>query len=124
MRTKSHIYRYHVNEVQCLLEDAGIIMVIYLPPYSPDFNPIETAFSHVKQYLKKHDEVMAAFTNPKSIVQSVEHCRASKCCHTKFCTRIAVTTCDVKGCKNYTTKHEDQLKDKHLDKKFKLYSYS
>ena len=26
--------------------------LIYLPPYSPDFNPIEQAWSKVKQYLR------------------------------------------------------------------------
>ena len=60
---------HHVDEVQSLLEEAGILL-IYLPPYSPDFNPIETAFSYVKQYLKKHDDVIGAFTNPVTLVQS------------------------------------------------------
>ena len=41
---------HHVDEVRRLLEDAGI-MLVYLPTYSPDFNPIETAFSHIKHYL-------------------------------------------------------------------------
>lgn len=27
--------------------------LLYLPPYSPDFNPIEKAFSQIKAYLKK-----------------------------------------------------------------------
>lgn len=30
--------------------------VEFLPPYSPDFNPIELAFSTIKAYLKKHNE--------------------------------------------------------------------
>ena len=28
--------------------------VIYLPPYSPDFNPIETAFSSLKAWFKRY----------------------------------------------------------------------
>ena len=40
---------HHINEVKCLLQQAGI----YLPPYSPDFNSVEKAFSYVKGYLKK-----------------------------------------------------------------------
>ena len=60
---------HHVEQVRSLLQDAGILL-IYLPPYSPDYNPIEIAFAYVKQYLKKHDYVMEAFTDPKSIVQS------------------------------------------------------
>jgi len=35
-----------------LIEDKGCEL-IYLPPYSPDFNPIEEAFSKVKHILRK-----------------------------------------------------------------------
>jgi len=34
------------------IEAAGAIM-LFLPPYSPDFNPIELAFSKIKAMLKK-----------------------------------------------------------------------
>lgn len=30
--------------------------MLYLPPYSPDFNPIENAFSKLKALLKKFKE--------------------------------------------------------------------
>ena len=30
------------------------IKLIYLPPYSPDFNPIEECFSFVKQYIHRN----------------------------------------------------------------------
>ena len=42
---------HHVNEITDTLNDAGVI-VHYLPPYSPDYNPIEEAFSKVKSMLK------------------------------------------------------------------------
>lgn len=29
-------------------------MLIYLPPYSPDFNPIEQAFHSIKAWLQRH----------------------------------------------------------------------
>jgi transposase len=29
--------------------------LIYLPPYSPDFNPIEEAFSFIKGWLRRHE---------------------------------------------------------------------
>ena len=29
--------------------------LIYLPPYSPDFNPIEEAFSFIKAWLRRHE---------------------------------------------------------------------
>jgi len=32
------------------------VMLEFLPPYSPDFNPIEEAFSAIKQYLRRHHD--------------------------------------------------------------------
>jgi len=34
------------------IEAAGAVM-LFLPPYSPDFNPIEMAFSKIKAILRK-----------------------------------------------------------------------
>ena len=42
---------HHVAEVKSMLEEIGVL-VHYLPPYSPDLNPIEEAFSKVKSVLK------------------------------------------------------------------------
>ena len=39
---------HHVSEVYQLFEDAGIL-VLYLPPYSSDMNPIEEAFSQTSR---------------------------------------------------------------------------
>ena len=39
----------HAVQTQQLLNDAGILL-FYLPPYSPDLNPIEEAFSSVKYF--------------------------------------------------------------------------
>ena len=60
---------HHVQEVNQLLEDAGIVS-IYLPPYSPDLNPIEEAFSRVKGYLKDHEDIMGGFPQLTPLVQS------------------------------------------------------
>ena len=38
-----------------LIEQAGAL-VYYLPPYSPDLNPTEEAFSKVKYVLKSNEE--------------------------------------------------------------------
>lgn len=40
------------SKVRRLIEAHGCYL-INLPPYSPDFNPIEQAFSKVKAYLRK-----------------------------------------------------------------------
>ena len=42
---------HHVKEVRGLLEAAGMIS-LYLPPYSPDLNPIEKMWSKVKAILR------------------------------------------------------------------------
>ena len=41
--------------VRLLIETAGANL-LYLPPYSPDFNPIENAFSKLKALLRKAEE--------------------------------------------------------------------
>lgn len=43
---------HKVTGVRQAIEDAGA-RLIYLPPYSPDFNPIEMAFSKLKAALRK-----------------------------------------------------------------------
>lgn len=62
---KSH----HAKAVKELLDNAGI-HYLYLPPYSPDFNPIEKLWSKVKTILRKRkartidilpDAIQAAF---------------------------------------------------------------
>ena len=42
-------------KVRQLIEAAGASL-LYLPPYSPDFNPIENAFSKLKAHLRKAAE--------------------------------------------------------------------
>ena len=50
---------HHASKVRQLVQSAGIVS-LFLPPYSPDLNPIEEAFSNVKKYLRKHDELLQA----------------------------------------------------------------
>ena len=40
------------GRVKEIIEDRGCEL-LYLPPYSPDFNPIEEAFSKIKNLLRK-----------------------------------------------------------------------
>ena len=48
---------HHVLIVEDLFTNAGVLL-LWLPPYSPDLNPIEEAFSSVKAYLKQHDDIL------------------------------------------------------------------
>ena len=54
---------HHISEVREVLQNSGIV-TLFLPPYSPDLNPLEEAFSYVKQYLKKHDDLLQSIPNP------------------------------------------------------------
>lgn len=60
---------HHVEEVKQELEAAGIL-VIFLPPYSPDYNPCEELFSFVKYYLKDHDQLLQITDEPEEILKS------------------------------------------------------
>ena len=42
---------HHIEEVTAMLEEVGVL-VHFIPPYSPDLNPIEEAFAKVKLSLK------------------------------------------------------------------------
>ena len=72
---------HHVEGINELIESVGALF-IFLPPYSPDHDPIEEAFSSVKSYLKANEAILqvsgdiesvllAAFTNI-----SADDCRA------------------------------------------------
>ena len=63
---------HHTEEVTGLLQNAGIV-VIHLPPYSPDLMPLEEAFSFVKAYLRRHDELLQVVTDPRDIIKEAFH---------------------------------------------------
>ena len=43
---------HHVEGIATIIQEVGCL-VHYLPPYSPDYNPIESAFSKVKLELQQ-----------------------------------------------------------------------
>ena len=48
---------HHIPEVVELIQEVGAI-VHFLPPYSPDYNPIEMTFSKVKSTIKELETIM------------------------------------------------------------------
>jgi transposase len=44
---------YHSERIKGMCVDAGV-KLLYLPPYSPDLNPIEEFFSELKAYIRRH----------------------------------------------------------------------
>lgn len=43
---------HHSEKIQQSCDDAGVVL-LYLPPYSPDLNPIEEFFSKLKMYIRQ-----------------------------------------------------------------------
>lgn len=60
---------HRIQEVTDLLNHAGIL-TLFLPPYSPDLNPIELTFSYIKQYLRNHEDII-------HIIQSTQLVKAA-----------------------------------------------
>ena len=72
---------HHITEVKDLLRQLGIVF-LPLPPYSPDFNPLEEVFSYVKAYLRKHEELLDSIADPSDVITAAldsltpSHCDA------------------------------------------------
>ena|SRR5438128_9281928 len=54
---------HHNTEWVSMIEELGG-RVLFLPPYSPDFNPIELAFSTIKAWLQRNNEFTNACNDP------------------------------------------------------------
>jgi transposase len=53
-----------------LLDTLLVCKLLFLPPYSPDFNPIEEAFSSIKAYLRRHNADNFAKLAPVASLQA------------------------------------------------------
>ena len=58
---------HHMDNVIHLIYSTGAL-VRFLPPYSPDLNPIENAFSKVKSCLRANSPLYQSTTSPSTIV--------------------------------------------------------
>jgi transposase len=68
---------HKVGGVRSAIEAAGASL-LYLPPYSPDFNPIEQAFAKLKALLRK----VAARSIPElwdAVAEAIDHFPPSEC---------------------------------------------
>ena len=61
---------HHIDDAVRAIEDIGAI-VHFLPPYSPDLNPIEELFSKVKCNMKSFEGVMQETNDIKTIILNV-----------------------------------------------------
>ena len=60
---------HHVDGIASMIEEVGAL-VHFLPPYSPDFNPIEETFSKVKAEMKNLEVSMVDVMDIETIVFS------------------------------------------------------
>ena len=58
---------HHTDRVVSLISSVGAL-VHFIPPYSPDLNPIEECFSKVKGYLKEHEHEIADYNDVNEFV--------------------------------------------------------
>ena len=58
---------HQVDEVLQIIENAGA-KVIFLPPYSPDLNPLELVFGQVKE---ENDKIFQACSSPRAFLAMV-----------------------------------------------------
>jgi hypothetical protein len=62
------VYLYSFIEFQMLSTDAGVC-IVYLPPYSPDLNPIEEAISKVKAWIRRNADL---FTSDDGLLYDIK----------------------------------------------------
>jgi transposase len=67
---------HKVMGVRQLIEDTGA-RLLYLPPYSPDFNPIEKCWAQLKQYLRAAKARSVAALEP-AITSALSHLTADQ----------------------------------------------
>ena len=71
---------HHTEEVTGLLQSIGVL-VKFLPPYSPDLNPIEEVFSKVKYFIRAESSrlMRSAIGYRKLIVEAFLHVTKTDC---------------------------------------------
>ena len=60
---------HHTADIHTTLQEAGIL-ALFLPPYSPDLNPIELMFGHIKEYLKEHEDLIDAAPSHTTLLEA------------------------------------------------------
>src|SRR3954467_11431371 len=60
---------HHDEELINLIESIGC-RVLFLPPYSPDYNPIEIAFSTLKTWFKQNRDFMEICLDPEYAIMA------------------------------------------------------
>lgn len=59
---------HHVENVVDLIENQFGARLLFLPPYSPDLNPLEEVFAQVKTIMKKNCTLFQSFSFPRVLL--------------------------------------------------------
>ena len=59
---------HHVDGVRDLIENQIGVRLFFLPPYSPDLNPVEEVFSQIKAIMKQNDALFQSCTAPRVLL--------------------------------------------------------
>ena len=60
---------HHLDEACWLILSSGSLLC-FLPPYSPDLNPIEELFQQVEGFLRNNQAAFQIFSNPRVVISS------------------------------------------------------
>ena len=69
---------HHVDKVVQSLKNTGV-MVHFLPPYCPDLNPVEEAFSKVKSILKSNEGAMDYLDTKTAVLTAINSITEHDC---------------------------------------------
>lgn len=59
---------HHVDGVRDIIENQAKARLVFLPPYSPDLNPLEEVFSQVKRVMKQNHSLFQVTSLPRVLL--------------------------------------------------------
>jgi transposase len=71
---------HHVEDVQDLIEGVGA-RLLFLPPYSPDLNPVEGVFSQIKSIMKENHTLFEVASCPRALLTMLFGMISKEDCH-------------------------------------------
>ena len=72
---------HHIDEISKIIEDEAGARMLFLPPYSPDLNPVEEVFSKVKGIMKANDGLFQASCIPRALLSLAFGMVTTQDCH-------------------------------------------
>lgn len=77
-KTLQHFLRVTVSHSSIMDDQFDVISVlagvhlVHLPPYSPDLNPIEEAFSKIKAWIRRNNDIFTPYADEDSLIYDME----------------------------------------------------